>query len=281
MPHLLYPPSRPQSIGEVLDSAFRIFRATLLKCLTYGALVVIAGQLQNIYDLATGHPLRRFGGTDPVWWALYVAGTLIGLTLWNTTVLRQYAILTGAPVSAARCLSDGLRRLPGVLLLAIVVVAGMGVFLLLPLLLPPAYRLWGFIVALIPSSYVGVALSCSWTALLLARKGVISSLTYSVHLVSGNWWRVTAIYTVGIVLLLVFSLVGGVIAGVVVPLAGASDIAVITAVSTVMVVAMGAVATPFFAAFAIALFGDLQVRKEGSDLEQRMAEAIASTVSEP
>src|SRR2546430_4501110 len=57
MPNILYPPPRPQSVGEILDSAFRIFGVTLLRCLPYSFLGVIVGHLTTFYDLATGHPV--------------------------------------------------------------------------------------------------------------------------------------------------------------------------------------------------------------------------------
>ena len=57
MSSILYPPARPQSIGEVLDSAFRIFKVTLLRCLPYGVLATVANQLQNIYLIMSGRAL--------------------------------------------------------------------------------------------------------------------------------------------------------------------------------------------------------------------------------
>jgi hypothetical protein len=273
----LYPPSRPQSIAEVLDSAFRVFRATLLRCLPYGALAVVAGQLPNIYDIAAGRPLRRFGAADPVWWALYLIGALLALGLWNATALRQYGMLTGTGTAAAGAdLSRGLRRAPVVALLLTLSLAAMGVFLLPALLVPPGWRVGILLLLALPASYVGVALSCSWTALLLAGTGVLGSMSYSFRLVSGNWWRLSTIYTVGIVMLLVFYVLSGVLAmAVVVPFAGAADLAVLTAVSAVVVVALGAVGTPFYSALALVVFGDLRARREALEVERRMAAAAA------
>jgi hypothetical protein len=273
----LYPPSRPQSIAEVLDSAFRVFRATLLRCLPYGALAVVAGQLPNIYDIAAGRPLRRFGAADPVWWALYLIGALLALGLWNATALRQYGMLTGTGTAAAGAdLSRGLRRAPVVALLLTLSLAAMGVFLLPALLVPPGWRVGILLLLALPASYVGVALSCSWTALLFAGTGVLGSMSYSFRLVSGNWWRLSTIYTVGIVMLLVFYVLSGVLAmAVVVPFAGAADLAVLTAVSAVVVVALGAVGTPFYSALALVVFGDLRARREALEVERRMAAAAA------
>src|SRR5258708_25582596 len=120
MPDTLYPPARPQSVGEILDSAFRIFRATLLTCLPYATVGVIAGQLPSIYDLASGRGLMQTLITevrDPVWWLLYVLGTLIVIVLWGAILLRQYALATGHGAATVEELRSALRRLPGALLL--------------------------------------------------------------------------------------------------------------------------------------------------------------------
>jgi hypothetical protein len=101
-------------------------------------------------------------------------------------------------------------------------------------------------------------------------------MSYSFRLVSGNWWRLSTIYTVGIVMLLVFYVLSGVLAmAVVVPFAGAADLAVLTAVSAVVVVALGAVGTPFYSALALVVFGDLRARREALEVERRMAAAAA------
>src|SRR2546430_5283956 len=122
MANILYPPPRPQSVGETLDSAFRIFRATLLQCLPYATVAVIASQLPNIYYLASGRgALARIPGLirDPVWWTLYLIGYLIAVVMWSAVLLRQYAIATGRPVATGAELATGLRRIPGMVLLGI------------------------------------------------------------------------------------------------------------------------------------------------------------------
>src|SRR6185437_11895272 len=92
----LYPPSRPQSIGEVLESGFRLFRATLGHCLPYGALLVIAGELANFYDLFSGRlppeTLEHALEHDRTWWTWYEIGIAIFLLLWGALLLRQDAL---------------------------------------------------------------------------------------------------------------------------------------------------------------------------------------------
>jgi len=71
------------------------------------------------------------------------------------------------------------------------------------------------------------------------------------------------------------SVTAGLIVGVLTQLFAARDLAVTTAVSAVMVVASGAVYMPFVTSMSLALYGDLQARKEGTDLERRIADAPA------
>ncbi len=259
----LYPLSRPQSVAEVLDAAFRIFRATLLRCLPYGALAVVAGRLQNIYDLAVGRPLRGFSARDPVWWALYVIGALLALGFWNATAIRQYSAMTEGVALRGAEIAQGLRRAPAAALLLVLCVAAIAVPLLPALALAGSYRLWALILLSIPASYVAVALSCAWTAWLLAGQTVVGSMLYSFRLVSGHWWRVSVIHSVAVVLLLVFCVLCGVVAmAVIVPFVGAADIAVFTAVSSALVVVLGAVGIPFYAALLLAVFSDLRARRD-------------------
>src|ERR1700694_5635326 len=163
MPNILYPPPRPQSVGEILDSAFRIFRGTLLKCLPYATIAVIASQLPNIYYLATGRgALARIPGLirDPVWWTLYVVGYLIAIVLWSAVLLRQYAIATGRSVATGAELATGLRRIPGMVLLGILTSLAVVVWILPAFALHGAARFWSMLLLLVPACCGGVALSC-------------------------------------------------------------------------------------------------------------------------
>ena len=281
MANILYPPPRPQSVGEILDSAFRIFRATLVKCLPYAIGAVIAAELANLYNLASHQvlaPLQQV--RDPVWWTLYLVGILIaGAILGSAILLRQYALATGHPVSAGAELGTAARRLPGMLLLVILFVLALLVSLV-PLALVAVFQGWlrllmGLLL-LLPASCVCLALSSSWPILLLTGKGALQSLIHSARLTWGSWWRLTLIYTVAVVLLVALYLVSVLIAGLTAALFAHGDILMITAVSAVLVVLLSALVTPFYYALALAVLGDLSVRREGADLAQRLATPAAS-----
>jgi len=243
----LYPPLRPQSIPEVLDNAFKIFSRSLLKVLPYGMLMTLVGQLGNIYNLASGRPMRRFLPRDPTSWLLYVLSLLLSLALWAALLLRQRAIAEGAPVSMRAELATVLQRLPALMALtalnALVIVGGA-------------------ILLIVPALYLVIALLPSAPALVLDNKGPIDALKYSLHLVRHNWWRALAILAVMIVIVFVFYVLGGVFAAIAVQFERGADIAVVTATSTVFIISLGAFSAPFIAAVMLALLGDLKARRE-------------------
>lgn len=275
MPSVLYPPSRPQAIGEVLDSAVRIFKATLLKVLPFSVLATVAGQLQNIYIILSGRNIRPFSNSDPGWWTVYLLGTVVGAALINAIIVRQAAIATGSESASMTALKEGLRNVPAVVLMGIVMAVLVGIWFVPLAVIPAAYRSWSGALLAVPAFYLLVLFLCSWPARLVDRKGPIESLRYSAHLVRGNWWRTVMVYLVVLTMIIVLSVTAGLIVGVLTQLVAARDLAVSTAVSAVMVVASGAVFVPFVSSMSLALYGDLQSRKDGADLERRIAGAPA------
>jgi len=290
MPNVLYPPPRPQSVGEILDSAFRIFGATLLKCLPYSFLGVIVSHLTTMYDVASGHPivpttLRAQATHDPLWWILFVVAVFGTATLTNAVLLRQYALATGHPVATGTELSTGARRVPGILLIAILMMLAI-VATLIPLLLvaslmtvgsstPGLPLIWVIVglclLALVSASWAVVRWICAGTAYLLTDRGPVASMRHSWQLTAGNFWRLSVIYAVGIALIIVLYVLSGVIGAVVALLLAHGDVAVVTATGAVVVTLLGAVVTPFYSALVLAVFGDVSVRREGADLAQRLS----------
>lgn len=280
MSSILYPPARPQSIGEVLDSAFRLFQATLVPCLPYGVLATVAGQLQNIYLIVTGRALRSFTNTDPLWWGLYVLGALLAGTLLNAIFIRQAAIASGSRSSGSAAFREALRRAPATLGLGLLILALLGACFAPLLAIPRAYWPSTRLALGVLAACVGVFFLCSWPALLVGHKGVIGSLRHSAKLISGNWWRTVMIYAVAATMIIVVSVTAAIVFSILAAFGATRDLAVATAVSAVTVVASGAVYMPFITAMTLALYGDLQARKEGIDLERRIAGVPARSLSD-
>jgi membrane associated rhomboid family serine protease len=96
-------------------------------------------------------------------------------------------------------------------------------------------------------------------------------MSHSWQLTRGNFWRLSIIYSVGVVLLLVFYALASVAGGVVALFVGRGDLVVFLAVSSVVIALLAALFTPFYHALILAVFGDLAARREGADLAQRIS----------
>jgi hypothetical protein len=263
MPNALYPPLKPRSFAELLDAVLQIFRLSLLKCLPYATLAIIAGQLSTLYYLWRGR-VPVLDTNDPVGVTIYGVGTLIFVMLAMTILLRQSTIAAGRPVAGSADLVDTLRRAPGIVAISLLAGAAVAVLIIPALALAPPYRTAGIIVMLAPAIYVWIALSFALPALILARKGVLASMAYSFRLVRGNWWRVTAMYCVGVgVILTLWTLVAAVVT-MAMSDDGTDDAALTRAVSSAAILAVFAIGLTFYSALTLALFGDLEVRRAAS-----------------
>lgn len=255
----LNPP--PLSVARSLDAALRIFRASLLRCLPYGVLTVLAGHLPNLYNLVSPHVARSLMARPIGWWALNILSAILLATLWNATLLRLAAAAAGRRTAPAYELLEALRRAPAVLGLVLVIVL-VGCILGLPvLLLPVASRPWAFLVAACAVTYLCVTLSYAWVAVVVGHQTVLQSMASSIQLVRGNWWRIAAVYGVGAAMLLVLGALASVLVAVVVPLVGRDDLALISTTSEDVVVALLAAAIPFCTALPYTLFEELSARQ--------------------
>jgi len=273
-----YPPQRQLSVGEVLDLSFRIYRATAVKCLLFAALGVLAGQLASIYAALKGRTLVKGQDSwqallaqflDPTMVALYFIGLVVTIIFYAAVLLRQRAILSGAAVGGE--VAAALRRVPALVALAVLIFVVCVACCLPAAVSGGTLRLLLAVAALIALSYVVVAVSCAQTILLVDDAGPVVSLRRSWRLTAGNFWRLSLIYTVAVAILIALYAVVGIVAGFLAALLGSGDVAMVTAFTEVVAVALGALATPFYGALALAVLADLKVRKEGADLAQRLS----------
>jgi len=273
----LYPPPRPLAVGETLDLGFRIFRATLLTCLMYSGVAVIAGELPGIYNVAMGRAVTdALEVRSLTSWVLTFAGTAACAVMCCAILLRQHAVVTGGRPRTGVEFAALLPRLPGLLLLVFLVVVATCVWFLPLLALRSSdiltQALFAALLA-IPASYVSVPLVAAMPVFLLTGAGPVASLVRSWRLAHGSWWRLAAIYTVGLLLLIVLLTIAGALAMMVaVPITG-GDLAVLSAVNSVVVVMLSALGWPFLIGLVLAAYGDLTVRREGADLAQKIAAA--------
>lgn len=260
MPNALYPPLKPRSFADLLEAVIQLFRLSLLKCLPYATLAIVAAQLWILYYQSHG---RRpsLDSNDPVGVTLYGVGTLIGVILSVTILLRQSAMAAGRPVTGATGLVETLKQAPAIVAIALLSGALVTMLMLPTLALAPIYRTAAIAVMMVPAIYLVITLSFSLPALVLARKGVLASLAYSFRLVRGNWWRVAFLYIVGAMIIMTFVLLVASISTLAQTGNGADDAAITHAITFAASLAVSALGLTFWSALSLTLFGDLEVRR--------------------
>ena len=273
MPNIAYPPHRPLSVGEVLDLTFRIYRATVVRCLLLAGLGLLAGQIWHLYMLARGMPVSNLQSTlkllrEPVIFTLYAAGALAQAVLLSAVLLREYRLITGP--ADGNDVAEATRRLPAVIGLGLLVALTLGAWLL-PVFAGGVLRPLFALLALVAISYLMVALLPCQAILLTERAGPLASYRRSWKLTRGNFWRLSLIYSIAALILFAMYIGLGIVVAALAGIASRGDIAAITASQAVLGIALGALAWPFYAALSIAILGDLKVRREGTDIEQRIA----------
>jgi len=261
-------------VGETLDLTFRIYRATLVKCLPLAALAMVVSQLPSLYLLLSGRGLNVQFLTlvrEPTYQAIYVVSVLLAAVLNAAILLRQHRLVTAQQPGGE--LGAALRRAPALVLWAVLFWLALVACLVPVMLFPGAARVAGFVLAGLLLCYLVVALSCGFVLVVVERAGPIASLTRSWNLTRGSFWRLTLIYTVALVILTVLYILLGTATGFVVAVVAHGELAVVTAAYAVVVVALGALVVPFYMAVQLAVFGDLTARREGTDLAQRISAA--------
>jgi hypothetical protein len=267
-------------VSQVLDAGFRIFKVSLVRCLLFGAVAMIAGQLPNIYSLARGEPFGGYLRGDPITIALAVLGSLMAVYFSAVMLIRQRELAQGGRRPTRVELAEGLRRMPalvGVTLASIVLLAVVpAALVVLPGIeqLAPSGQLAlliGSAVVALPIVWLLPGLSMAVVVAALTRNGMLASLKQGIWLAYRNWWRTMIVFAVWTVLLVVLNLVAVILLMLSLQVFGASDVITLSAATPVVFVALRAIDLPFLVAILLAVYGELMVRKQGLDLERRVA----------
>jgi hypothetical protein len=251
---------RPMGIGEILGTAFQLYRRHWRTLLAIAAVVVVPlTLLQYLFgDLVrTQGETTRNGVVETATWSVGIAGLLAALV-----GILTYLVLTGAitrAVAAEVAGEDpsveqsyrfGFHRLGSVLLVSVLV--GLAI-------------IGGLILFVIPGIYVGVRLCVSIEALVVEGRRGTEAMGRSWSLVGGHWWH--AFFT-----LLVAALLTGIVNAVITAPFSATNWfvqGVAAAVATV-------VTLPYGVLVGVLLYLDLRARKERLSLEALRADLQAS-----
>jgi hypothetical protein len=251
---------RPMGIGEILSTAFQLYRRHWKTLLAIAAVVVVPLTLLQylLGDLVrTQGETTRNGVVETATWSVGIAGLLAALA-----GLLMYLVLTGAitrAVAAEVAGEDpsleqsyrfGFHRLGSVLLVSVLVgLATIG----------------GLILFVIPGIYIGVRLAVSIEALVVEGRRGTEAMGRSWGLVGGHWWHAFG------TLLVAALLIGIVNAVITAPFSATNWFAqgVAAAVATVITL-------PYGVLVGVLLYLDLRARKERLTLETLRADLQAS-----
>jgi hypothetical protein len=252
---------RPMGIGEILSTAFQLYRRHWQTLLAIAAVVVVPlTLLQYLFgDLVRtqGETTRNGVVVETASWSVGIAGLLAALA-----GILMYLVLTGAitrAVAAEVAGQDpsleqsyrfGFHRLGSVLLVSVLV--GLAV-------------IGGLILFIIPGIYIAVRLCVTIEALVVEGRRGTEAMGRSWGLVGGHWWH--AFFT-----LLVAALLTGVVNAVITAPFGATNWfvqGIAAAVATV-------VTLPYGVLVGVLLYLDLRARKERLSLETLRSDLQAS-----
>jgi hypothetical protein len=250
--------SIPQrGLGDLLSTAFEVYRANAAKLIQIVAIVVIPltfiqalllatalkqSEAAVTINQATGEVTITNGG------GLGRSLLILALTWFISIAIQQ--LLTGAltvggagslvgrAVDVGGSYRYALSRLGGLLILAFLIALVVGL---------------GFILLIIPGVIFAVFLSMAVPAFIVERKTATDSMSRSWGLVSGSWWHVLGVIVVA-------ALIAGVINGILGAIGGN------TFVLRWIFSTIGQLITaPFVALVSVLLYVDLRVRREGLD----------------
>jgi len=254
----LLPLPRPLMTGEVLDAAFRLFRAGLLRTLPYSGLAVLVLELPTLYFdfvLPGKHDVRlEYLG--------YFAVLAASAALLGVITLRLHAISRGLRPRFRGELLTVLRRwLPAL----IATIGALGLPLLLfgvgPAfnnVLPTAALLVLAVPLLGPTALIVVALPAFWCDGL----GPIAAIVKALRVSRRQSWRMVGALVATMCMIAVFYVLSAIIVGMLSPLLGRADLFLIATVSSMLSLVVGAFGVPFVLAMLIVAYEDLKLREQ-------------------
>lgn len=273
----LLPLPRPLMAGEMLDAAFRLFRASLLRCLPYSGLTILLLQMPTLYATLTSGGPTTYRVTHVVGRSLVPSGALNDRTLVYIAVLLLGVLLIGALTLRMHEVSRGLRprfrtEIPTALKrwpTAIIATTGA---LLFPLVLAFAASI---VRSMVPAEVIVVlGTPLLWpTAILVPALpafwcdglGPFAAIARSVRVARRGTWRVVGALFTTLCIVTVFYVLAAIGVGLLSPAFGSADLVVIAIVTSLLWIVFGAIGVPFVLAVLIVAYEDLKLR----DAERR------------
>jgi len=279
-PVTLLPLPRPLMTGEVLDAAYRLFRAGLLRTLPYSGLAVLVLELPTLYSalfgdrtvftvghlgggLLPGQVSQRLGLSDST--LVFLCALLLSVLMFGVITLRLHALSRGERPRFRREIGTALRRWPSALVATLaafgfpLLLYGVGsainpfiaievaIVLALPLLWPMALFL--------------VALPAFWCDGL----GPFAAIARAARVSRRRTWRIVGEMLATACVVAVFYVLSSTVTFILGSLFAGADLLLMALVHSLLALVIGAFGVPFVLAMLVVAYEDLKVR----DAERR------------
>lgn len=295
-------PNDADSISGVLDHGFELYARSfwrtcgfiVLSSLPNAALGLVIGELQGSFaSMAAGGAFGTMAGKYGWLLPVYILNLWFTMSMYNAAYYRTGLIARGRDERFWSCAKYGFsigHKALGLALLSMILVfiaivvsaiwvgvaavsigtiavtAGefgplIGVLAGVLVLLPPAIII----------SVVMVPIMLAPCALALRREDAFAALGTGFRLMGRHFWRNVIVMTVpGVLYSIAYSGVLGILAATVLKGAVIASSSAFNALTQILVVPLIALLMPLFVASVIALFADLLVRRDGTDLRRQL-----------
>jgi hypothetical protein len=257
----LLPLPRPLMTGEVLDAAFRLFRAGVLRTLPYSALAVLLLELPTLY--ATMFTRASLGADflvqhyHPLTYALVF---LFSVPLLGVIMLRLNSIANGRKPRFRTEISTALKRWPA----GIIATLGAFVIPVTLLIMGPAFTnglsevgvILCAVVFFWPAFLFVVTLPAFWCA----GRGPFAAIARSVRLSARRSWRMVGGVLAAMLIVAVFYGLVAIVIAVMTPMFGRADLFLISTITSLLQLVIGTFGMPFVLAVLIVAHQDLELR---------------------
>jgi hypothetical protein len=280
-PVTLLPLPRPLMTGEVLDAAYRLFRASLLRTLPYSGLAVLVLELPTLYSALFGDDsllimahFRRGLLPDSISQPMglgdstivFLCALLLSVLLFGVITLRLHAVSRGERPRFRREILTALRRWPAALIATLaafgfpLLLYGVGSainpFLAMEIAIALALpTLW-------PMALFIVALPAFWCDGL----GPLAAIARAARVSRRRTWRMVGAILATACVVAVFYVLSAIITGVVGSLFASADLFLMAMVRSLLGLVVGAFGVPFVLAMLVVAYEDLKLR----DAERRV-----------
>src|SRR5271170_8337000 len=190
---------------------------------------------------------------------------LASIGCWNMLLLRTNAAADMVRPRLADILLESLRRIPGAMVLLLLIVLISSLDFLPGVANGSLFLLW-LIVQVVLVSYLAGILLLAWVPTVVEPKGAWAAIRNSQQLLKGHWWRAITILSIVLLVPVLAALIAAVLGGALLGAVGASEHAKSTGQLLIGLAALVAL-RPFVPAVFVAMYRELrQIKTQGARL---------------